>query len=149
MWARPSREEKKKRIDNINEMRRSKYVHTHTHTRKRVQDMREKWCRKNWQAFLREIRRTGVTVSTLVLPSTHEREYLNFIFSSATRLACSARVVLLDGEETTHFEPAVLSLRCTWTEMPKPQKIHLFKHRAVLFVRQPCGLDPTLGQIKC
>lgn len=146
MWARPSREEKKK-TDNVNEMRRSKYKHTHT--RKRVQAMREKWCRKNWGVFLREIRRTGVTVSTLVLPSTHEREYLNFIFSSATRLARSARVVLSDGEETTHFEPAVLSPRCTWTEMPKPQKIHLFKHHAVLFVRQPCGLDPTLGQIKC
>lgn len=49
-----------------------------------------------------------MTISILVLPSIHERKYLNFIFSSAARFAISVHIVLSREEGKVH----VLSQLC-------------------------------------
>lgn len=71
------------KIDNDKEVRRSEYMHEHANVLKLRSEV------ERIDGALREIGKTRVTVSTLVLPSTHEREYLKFIFSSTTRFADS------------------------------------------------------------
>lgn len=82
------------RVENDKEVR-SEYVHE----RANVFKLRSRSEVERIDRALHEIRKTCVTISTLVLPSTHEREYLNFIFSSTTGFAISVHIILLEGRK--------------------------------------------------
>lgn len=84
----------KKKMDNDKEV-----MSECVHERENVFKFRSRSEVERIDRALHEIRKTCVTISTLVLPSTHEREYLNFIFTSTTRFAISVHIILLEGRK--------------------------------------------------